>query len=129
MDKRSCPEVRWGVSSSVKEGEHVCKGLEFDFHPSWGHLQRVGSNVVCIILDPSHCPFSPFLLGLGGSVFLPCPLKAARAADFDLNQWFTRIVFPRYLFYSFYAMFEDLILLSNVPSVVASALFQIFIVH
>jgi len=60
-------------------------------------------------------------------VFLPCPLKAARAADFDFSQWFARIVFPRYFFYPFYAMFEDLILPSNVPSVVASALFSLSI--
>jgi len=62
-------------------------------------------------------------------VFLPCPLKAARADDFDFSQWFARIVFPRYFFNPCYAMFEDLILPSNVPSVVASALFRIFLVH
>jgi len=61
-------------------------------------------------------------------VFLPCPLEAARSADFDFSQWFARIVFPRYFLYPFYAMFEDLILPSNVASVVASALFQILLV-
>ena len=62
-------------------------------------------------------------------MILPCPLEAARAADFDLSQWFARIVFPRYFLYPFYAMFEDLILPFDIPSVVASALFQILFVH
>jgi len=60
-------------------------------------------------------------------VFLPCPLEAARAADFDFSQWFAHIVFPRYFLYPFYAMFEDLILPSDIPSVVAFALFQILL--
>jgi len=62
-------------------------------------------------------------------VFLPCPLEAARAADFDFSQWIARIVFTRYFLYPFYAIFEDLILPSNVPSVVTSALLQILLVH
>jgi len=103
--------------------------INFAISPSLGHPERVGSEIFCTLLDPCHCPFFPFLLGQGGSVFLPCPLEAARAADFDFSQWFARIVFPRYFLNPFYAMFEDLILPSNVPSVIASALFQILIVR
>ena len=62
-------------------------------------------------------------------MILPCPLEAARAADFDFGQWFARIVFPLYFLYPFNAMFENLILPTNVPSVVASALFQVFLVQ
>ena len=89
----------------------------------------MGSEVFCAFLDPFRRPFFPFLFGSGGSVFLPCPLEAARAADFDSSQWSARIVFPRDFLYPFNAMFEDLILPSDVPSVVASALFQILFVH
>ena len=62
-------------------------------------------------------------------MILPCPLEAAQAADFDFSKWFARVVFPRYFLYPFNAMLEDLILPSNVPSVVASALLQILFVH
>ena len=89
----------------------------------------MGSEVFCAFLDPFRRPFFPFLFGPGGSVFLPCPLEAARAADFDFSQWFARIVFPRYFLDLFNAMFEDLILPSNVPSVVASALFEVLFVR
>ena len=51
------------------------------------------------------------------------------AVDFDLSKWFARIVYPRYFLNPFFAMFEDLILSSNIPSVVASTLFQILLVH
>jgi len=43
--------------------------------------------------------------------------------------WFARIVFPRYFLDPFYAMLEDLIFSSNIPSIVASTLFQILLVH
>ena len=62
-------------------------------------------------------------------MFLPCPLWTARAADFDFSQWFARIVFPHYFFNPFYAIFEDLIVPSNVPSVITSVLLQILLVH
>ena len=62
-------------------------------------------------------------------MFLPCPLEPARAADFDLSKWFARIILSRYFLNPFYAMLEDLIFSSNIPSIVASTLFQILLVH
>ena len=68
-------------------------------------------------------------------MFLPCPLEPARAADFDLSKWFARIVFPCYFLNPFYAMFEDLIFPSNIPSIPISLLssrrlcFKLLLVH
>jgi len=50
-------------------------------------------------------------------------------SDFDFSQWFTRIVFSRYFLYPFDAMFENLILPANVPPIVTSNLFQVFLFH
>jgi len=62
-------------------------------------------------------------------MILPCPLEAALTADFNFSQWFARIVFSRYFLYPFDAMFENLILPANVPPIVRSALFQVFLLH
>jgi len=62
-------------------------------------------------------------------VVLPCPFKATRAADFDFSQWFARIVFSRYFLFPFDEVFENLILPANIPPVIPSALFQVFLPH
>ena len=58
---------------------------------------------------------------------MPYPFEAARTTDLDSSQWFARIIFSCYFFYPFDAMFENLILLTNVPPVVSSILFQVFL--
>ena len=109
----------------LKKGEHVCKDLKFYFHPFLGHLERVGSKICSTFLNPYQCScFLPFLIYGGGVVF-----EAARTADFDFSQWFARIVFSCYFLYPFDAMFENLILPANVPPIIASALFQVFLLY
>jgi len=93
VDERSCPKVEWGILGHLKEGEHVCKGLQFDFHPSLGQLQRVGSKILCTLLVPCHCPFFPFLLVQAGGLFLPCPLETARAADLTSVSLYCPVIF------------------------------------
>ena len=90
----------------------------------------MGTEISGSIFNPYSCPFRPFLLiNQGGNVFLPCALETARAADFDFCQCFARVVFPSIFFNPFYAILEDLILPSNVPSVVMSVLLQILLFH
>jgi len=87
----------------------------------------VGTKVGRAFLDPIQCSsLLPFSEGGGG---LPCPFRAARAADFNLSQWFTGIVFSRYFFNPFYAVFEDFVLLADIPPVVPTILFQVFFFH
>jgi len=87
----------------------------------------VGTKVGRVFLDPIQCSgFLPFSEVGGG---LPCQFKDARAADFNLSQWFTGIVFCRYFFYPFYAVFEDFVLLAYIPPVLPSILFQVFFFH
>jgi len=58
---------------------------------------------------------------------MPCPFETARTIDFDFSQWFARIIFSCYFFNPFDAMFENLILPANVPPVISSTLFQVFL--
>ena len=58
---------------------------------------------------------------------LPCPFESAGAVNFDFGQWFARIVFPCNFLDSFDAMFEDLILASNISSIISPILFQVFL--
>ena len=64
---------------------------------------------------------------MNGRGALPCPFKSARAVDLDFGQWFARIIFPCDLLDSFDAMFEDLILLSYISSIISPILFQVFL--
>jgi hypothetical protein len=84
----------------------------------------VGTKVGRTFLDPIQCSgFPPYSIGKGG---LPFPLKAARTADFNLGQWLACVIFPRYFIHPLDAMFEDFVLLADVPPVVSSVLFQVF---
>ena len=64
---------------------------------------------------------------VNGRGALPYPFESAGAANFDFGQWFTRIIFPCDFLDSFDAMFEDLILTSNISSIISPILFQVFL--
>ena len=89
----------------------------------------MGSKVCSTFLNPCQCSGFLPLFGYGGAVVSPYQFEAARTADFDFSQRFARIVFSRYFLYPFDAMFENLILPANIPPVVTSVLFQVFLLH
>jgi len=60
---------------------------------------------------------------------MPCPFEDARTTDFDFSQWFARIILSCYFLYPFDAMFDNLILPANVPPVISSTLFQVFLLY
>jgi len=58
-----------------KEG-HLGQGLQSDFYPLLGQLQRVGLEFSGTFFNPNYCPFLPLLLCYrGGYVLLPSHLS------------------------------------------------------
>jgi len=60
---------------------------------------------------------------------MPCPFEAARTTDFDFSQWCARLIFSCYFLYPLNTIFENLILSTNVPPVISSTLFQVFLLY
>ena len=110
----------------LQEGEHICEGLKLNFQSILGRSEGV-YQVGRTFLDPIQCSgFPPNSIREGG---LPFPFKAARTANFNLGQWFACVLFPRYFLYPLNAMFENFALLTNVPPIISSILFQVFFFH
>ena len=110
----------------MEQRKHICENYQFQRNSFRRNLGSVGTEMCSALLDPCPCSgFPPFPVnGRGG---LPCPFESAGAIDFDFGQWFVRIIFSCDFLDSFDAMFEDLILTSNISSIISPILFQIFL--
>lgn len=83
---------------------------------------------VAVFFYPGYCPSVPRRLYFrGGYVFLPYQLESARAANFNFRQWFPGVIFSCDFGDPLDAVFEDLILPSDVSPVISPVLCQVFL--